>query len=124
MMLSYKKLFRNLETFHVFGICAVNQHHTKVTNETSMSRDKFLSSLLSDKVQGINAMSISDITGIPRATVIRKLKILLDKNFLTIDKKKHYKISGNFFKVLMPKQKTVFDRLAKFSSTIYNLTIL
>ena len=34
-------------------------------------------------------MSISDISGIPRATVIRKLKKLLKKNFLVIDDKKH-----------------------------------
>ena len=128
MMLGYKNIFGNIEAFHIFGTCVVNQHLStkKLNEEDKVSRDVFIKSLLfsTDEIDGLNAMSISDITGIPRATVIRKLKILLDKNFLTIDKKKHYKISGNFFKVLMPKQKTVFDRLAKFSSTIYNLTIL
>jgi len=128
MMLGYKNIFENIEAFHIFGTCVVNQHLStkKLNEEDKVSRDVFIKSLLfsTDEIDGLNAMSISDITGIPRATVIRKLKILLDKNFLTIDKKKHYKTSGNFFKVLMPKQKTVFDRLAKFSSTIYNLTIL
>ena len=124
MMLSYKKLFRNLETFHVFGICAVNQHHTKVTNETSMSRDKFLSSLLSDKVQGINAMSISDITGIPRATVIRKLQLLVIAKNLSIDDKKLYKLTGNFTEKLKQPQNIVLDHLAIFASKVFNITSL
>ena len=40
-------------------------------------------------MQGVNAMSISDITGIPRATVVRKLKVLVKNNILSIDDKKH-----------------------------------
>ena len=39
-------------------------------------------------------MSISDITGIPRATVIRKLNKLLKEKFLKIDTKKHYSSTG------------------------------
>ena len=31
--------------------------------------------------RGVNAMSLSDITGIPRPTVVRKLKWLIEKNF-------------------------------------------
>ena len=38
--------------------------------------------------RGVNAMSISDITGIPRPTVVRKLKFLIDNDFLTINEKK------------------------------------
>ena len=26
MMISYKKIFKDLETFHIFGTCVVNQH--------------------------------------------------------------------------------------------------
>jgi hypothetical protein len=75
-------------------------------------------------MQGINAMSISDITGIPRATVIRKLKNLVKLKNLTIDKKKHYRLSGNFTKTLMPLQKNVLITLAKFSAQIFNLHLL
>ena len=39
-------------------------------------------------------MSISDITGIPRATVIRKLNKLIRENFIKIDIKKQYSSSG------------------------------
>ena len=40
----------------------------------------------SDEI-GVNAMSISEITGIPRPTVVRKLKYLIENNFLSINKK-------------------------------------
>jgi len=36
---------------------------------------------------GINAMSISEITGIPRPTVVRKLRYLIKNNFLHINEK-------------------------------------
>jgi DNA-binding IclR family transcriptional regulator len=35
-------------------------------------------------------MSISEMTGLPRATVIRKLKLLEKKNFLTSNSKKQF----------------------------------
>ena len=127
MMLSYKKVFGNLEAFHVFGTCVVNQHliSQKKKNIANMSRDKFLKSLYSDNdIQGLNAMSISDITGIPRATVVRKLKGLVNKSFLLIDEKKHYKLTGNIVSKLTPIQNTVLKRLADFSTRIFNLTIL
>ena len=37
---------------------------------------------------GVNAMSLSDITGIPRPTVVRKIKRLTENNFLHINEKK------------------------------------
>lgn len=39
---------------------------------------------------GVNAMSISEITGIPRQTVVRRLKFLIRNNYLDIDKKNYY----------------------------------
>ena len=44
--------------------------------------------LMGSDVRGVNAMSISEITGIPRPTVVRKLKYLIDKKYLHINKKK------------------------------------
>ena len=37
---------------------------------------------------GVNAMSLSDITGIPRPTVVRKIKKLIEADFLHINEKK------------------------------------
>ena len=44
--------------------------------------------------RGINASSISDIAGIPRATVIRKLRSLEKKGFIKRNKKLEYTL-GN-----------------------------
>ena len=126
MMIGYKKIFKDLETFHIFATCIVNQHlYARKIAEDFMDRNNFIkSTYTSSKMQGINAMSISDITGIPRATVIRKLKKLVKIKNLTIDKKKHYRLSGNFTKTLMPLQKNVLITLAKFSAQIFNLHLL
>ena len=126
MMINYKRIFNDLETFHIFGICVVNEHlHARKISEDYTNRDQFLKSIFTvNRVQGINAMSISDITYIPRATVIRKLKKLVNKKILTIDIKKHYKLTGSFAKKLKPVQKDIFIKLANFSTSVFNLIIL
>ena len=126
MLIGYKKIFEDIETFHIFGVCVVNEHiYARKISESHMNRDKFLKSIFTvNKVQGINAMSISDITSIPRATVIRKLKKLVNQKILTINDKKHYKLTGSFANKLKPLQKNVFVKLADFSTKIFNLVIL
>jgi DNA-binding Lrp family transcriptional regulator len=126
MLISYKEIFGQIENFHIFGVCVVNQHlHIQKENETLMNRKEFLKSLSIDRsTVGLNAMSISDITGIPRATVVRKLKYLVKEGFLIIDNKKHYKLKGSFVNKLVPLQNIVLSRLADFSTRIYNLIIL
>ena len=126
MMINYKKVFKDLETFHIFGTCIVNQHlHIKKISEKITRRDDFIKSIYTSRdMQGLNAMSISDITGIPRATVIRKLKILVKEKNLSIDNKKHYRLTGNFVKKLKPLQSTTLIKLSDFSAKIYNLALL
>ena len=73
---------------------------------------------------GVNTMSISDITGIPRATVIRKLNKLIKENFLKIDTKKHYSSTGVYQKEILEVQKNTLHGFSKLSSRIYNLTLM
>ena len=123
MMLSYKKIFKDLESFHIYGTCTVNQHlHSQRENKNRMDRDDFLKLILSKKVQGINAMSISDITEIPRATVIRKLQKLVKNKYLVIDDKKLYRMSAIEHNLKKP-QKVVFNHLALFSTKIFNYSV-
>ena len=124
-MITYKSIFDDLESFHIFGTCVVNQHlFVKKLSENNMGRDTFVRIMLAEnKMEGINAMSISDITGIPRATVIRKLRKLVKQRNLTIDFKKHYRLSGIFAKKLMPLQKDVLVKLSEFSCKIFNLNL-
>jgi len=120
MMLAYKKIFKDLETFHIFGTCVVSQHlHSQRENKNKMSRDHFLKFMSSNNVQGINAMSVSDITGIPRATVIRKLQKLVKNKYLVINDKKLYKLAGININ-LNKNQKIILNHLANFSTKIIN----
>ena len=125
-IINYKKIFGDIETFHIYGICVVNEHlYARKASEDYMNRDDFIKSIFTlSKMQGINAMSISDITGIPRATVIRKLQKLVKQKILTINSKKHYKLTKDFTNKLKPLQKNVLIKLAEFSANIFNLVIL
>ena len=90
-----------------------------------MDRNEFIKSLTEDyKMQGLNAMSISDITGIPRATVVRKLRKLVKGNYLSINKRKHYKLTGLFVAKLIPLQSIVLNQLSKFSTSVFNIVLL
>ena len=125
MMLTYKKVFKDLETFHIFGTCVVNQHlHSKKFNRHNTSREDFIKTIILSKMQGLNAMSISDITGIPRATVIRKLNGLIKEKHLLIDQKKLYRLMDDFTYSLKPTQKIVLEQLANFSTKIFNFSQL
>jgi predicted transcriptional regulator len=126
MMISYKKIFKDLETFHIFATCIVSQHlYAKKVSRANMSRDDFIESMYAaNEMTGINAMSISDITGIPRATVIRKLQKLVKEKNLSIDNKKHYRLTGNSVNKLKPLQKDILVKLSDFSVRIFNLALL
>ena len=67
--------------------------------------------MISHKIRGINAMSISEITGIPRPTVIRKLKILVKKKYISYDKNKLINIDLS---------KKNFDEMAKIQDLNIN----
>ena len=125
MMINYKKIFGDIESFAIFGTCVVNQHYLNSKKKDKKSRSEFIQTSYSDaNMQGLNAMSISDITGIPRATVVRKLKKMLKQKKLMINDKKHYRMMGPFVKTLKPLQSVVLKRLANFSTKVFNLAIL
>ena len=59
-------------------------------------KDTYLSELLSlTETLGLNAMTISDLTGIPRPTVIRKLNYLVRNRFIDKNKNGLYTISNS-----------------------------
>ena len=129
MLLMFKKIHGDLETAHVHGVCLGNQALNAQKIDTSaMSKAIYLEKFFFGNKQeftGINAMSISDITGIPRGTVIRKLNILVKEKFLTIDSKKHYSTNkGIHQKKLLKVQNNTFINLSKFAERIYNLSLI
>jgi len=124
MLLNYKEIFKDLESFHVNGVCIVNQFlNNKKKDDLDLQRDFYLDKFFKKKheFKGVSAMSISDITGIPRPTVIRKLNRLIKENFLKIDEKKHYTLAGEHKEKLIKVQKGVLKDLSQFCSKVFNL---
>ena len=70
---------------------------------------------------GVSAMSISDMTGIPRATVIRKCKFLLKSEYLKVNEKKQYILTSFNVQRVLPYQKLIFKNKAKFLRKVLNL---
>ena len=128
MLLGFKKLFGDLESFHVNGMVIINQAlNSKKNDNSEMSKEFYLEKyFFADKKDdvGVNAMSISDISGIPRATVIRKLNKLVKNKFLKIDNKKHYSSTGVHGKKLLEIQKQTLINLSKFAARLYNLSLI
>ena len=127
-LLSYKKIYGDLESFHICGTVVSNHAlNSKKKDNSKMSKEFYLEKyFLADKKDSgsINAMSISDITGIPRATVIRKLKKLVKDKNLKIDEKKHYSTTRINTKNILEAQKGVLKDLSKLTSSVYNLTLM
>ena len=127
-LLNYKKLYGDLETFHVNGIVIGNQVlNSKKKDNSEMSKEFYLEKyFFADQKNelGINAMSISDITGIPRATVSRKLRKLVKDKYLQIDEKKHYSTTGTNAKNILEVQKDILKHLSKLVTSVYNLTLI
>ena len=128
MLLGFKKVFGDLESFHVNGICIINQAlNSKKNDNSEMSKEFYLEKYFfayQRNETGVNAMSISDISGIPRATVIRKLKKLCKEKYLKIDKKKQYTSTGVHKNKLLEVQKNTLHNLSKLSARIYNLSLM
>tara|TARA_Y100000766_G_C18724708_1_gene515744 strand:- start:521 stop:856 length:336 start_codon:yes stop_codon:yes gene_type:complete len=72
--------------------------------------------------RGVNAMSLSEITGIPRPTVVRKLKYLIKNNYLTINEKKlvSVDIKGNTLKRSRDLQDKNIQDLSNFIYRVFN----
>ena len=132
MMVSWKKLFSDLTSWHIYGVCAANHMNNISQNSTQeTSLDSFYKKYfnLNQKIKknvGLNAMSISEISGIPRATVVRKLNNLLKSKHITIDENKRYFPSGiaSNKEDIKETHTEVIKNLTIFASGVYNILLL
>ena len=77
------------------------------------------------ETQGINTMSLSDITGIPRPTVTRKLKTLIQNRNLYMDKNKliHPGDQGKNKAEMYNIQNMALNEFSDFTAKIFNQII-
>ena len=132
LVIGYHKFMQDLTSFHIWGTVAMNQvlnvsKHLS-SNESKPPLDYFATSnILIENLgnnSGISAMSISDMTSIPRATIIRKCKLLIKKDLLKINEKKQYVLSSTNFKKILPYQTEIFRFKAEFIRKILNLLVI
>ena len=130
MIIGYHEMFEDVATFHCWGTVCMNQafNYKKKfdgSNIKTLSPDYmyFSTNVVGDEgsATGLSAMSISDMTNIPRATVIRKCKYLMKNNFLKLNDKKQYVMTGYNISRIVPYQRQIFRNKAKFLRKVLNL---
>jgi len=114
----------DLETICIGLIILVNTVQNKSFKKKDLERVKYLKEVQKTDQIGMNAFSIADITGIPRATVVRKLEFLLENKFIKIDKNKLYSFSVNTkskqFNVIKKLQDKNMKSLSIFLYKVFN----
>ena len=132
LIIGYHKFFKDLTTFHIWGTICMNQV-LNVTDQLNSDKNKpsldyfTTSSIVIENLgaeTGISAMSISDMTKIPRATIIRKCKYLIKEDLIKLNEKKQYLLTSMNFRKILPYQTQIFKYKAKFIRKILNLLVI
>ena len=84
----WRSNYNDLETLAIGLVVTLNTVHSKNLKSKSLNRKKFHKLAQGADDVGVNSMSLSDITGIPRPTVVRKLQYLTKNKFLEKNEKK------------------------------------
>ena len=103
-----KKYFGDYETFLCVGVCALNQSYNLINKSKNEKISDIADAIASlEKSAGLNPTTISDLSGIPRATVIRKISVLQKKGII-------YKNEQNLYLLCSPKKnKAQYEKLKK-----------
>ena len=133
LIIGYNYIFDDLTTFHIWGTITMNQAFNFKKNfdggniHTLQPSYMTFNEITLGKIgssTGISAMSISDMTNIPRATVIRKCKYLIKHKLVQMNEKKQYVLTKLNHEKIVPYQKESFKQKAKFIRKILNLLVI
>ena len=130
-ILRCKKIYQSIENFYVWGLCSLNEALNSKKLSLSDRSDFFSNSVRFhhnvtklENSKGLNPTTISELSGIPRATVIRKINFLVKKNFM-FKEDKLYKINNKLNTKTFKLQNANFQRNQKefkvFLKDILNL---
>ena len=129
-LVRHRTFFGDLESWNVWGSIAlvqmrelIEKTEKQIIDPTSNFKDFYLYLLKHKARRGINASSISDISAIPRATVIRKLKLMEKKKLINRNKNLEYSIGSQaiHLKGLEANYLTHQKLWSDFTTTMYNL---
>ena len=131
LVIGYHKFMQDLTTFHIWGTVCMNQvlnvskfldTGDKPNLDHFQTSDILIKNLGTNS--GISAMSISDMTNIPRATIIRKCKYLIKEDLIKMNKNKQYLLTTMNFRKILPYQTEIFKYKAKFIRKVLNLLVI
>jgi len=126
----HRAFFGDLESWNVWGSIGLVQIRSlieEINNDVSTKPktygDFFLMNLKHKAKRGINASSIADISSIPRATVIRKLKTLEKRKLILRNKKLEYSMGAKRDDLKMIEKNYLISQRAfsDYASTMFNL---
>ena len=120
----WRKYFGDLEIMLIGITIAFNSVTTASIKLKGIESyiDKWREDILQNNIRGINAMSISEITGIPRPTVIRKINSLIKLNMIEMDKNKllNVKFNNKSYKETSELQNETINDLGVFITRTFN----
>ena len=120
----WRKYFGDLEIMLIGITIAFNSVTTASIKLKGIESyiDKWREEILQNNIRGINAMSISEITGIPRPTVIRKINSLIKLNMVEMDKNKllNVKFNNKSYKETSELQNETINDLGVFITRTFN----
>ena len=118
----WRKEVKDLETMCIGILVMLNASENKSFKVKDLNLKTYQKKVMGSDERGVNAMSLSDITGIPRPTVVRKLKFLIKNNYITINEKKllFINIKGTNLKRSSELQDANIKTLSNFIYKVFN----
>ena len=118
----WRREVKDLETMCIGILVMLNASHNKSFKVKDLNLKTYQKKIMGSDKRGVNAMSLSDITGIPRPTVVRKLKYLINNNYITINEKKllFIDIKGTKLKRSSDLQDANIKTLSNFIYKVFN----
>jgi len=133
-LIRWRTVFDDLESWVIWANIGINQSlnlekisknlNKKINLTKGIKKDIFLNNIQENEPrQGVNATSIAEVSGIPRATVLRKLKKLLNKKIIKRNKKLEYVLisEGQLNKKIKENYLINQECIALFVTNIFNL---
>ncbi|MDC1181490.1 MarR family transcriptional regulator [Candidatus Pelagibacter sp.] len=112
----------DLETLAIGFVIVLNTVNNKSLRVKDLNRTTYHKLAQGADDIGVNTMSLSDITGIPRPTVVRKVKFLIQNKYLHINEKKliSFNLKGKTLKHMTELQDLNMKSLSNFLYRIFN----
>jgi len=112
----------DLETLAIGFVIVLNTVNNKSLRVKDLNRTTYHKLAQGADDIGVNTMSLSDITGIPRPTVVRKVKFLIQNKYLHINEKKliSFNLKGKTLKHMTEIQDLNMKNLSNFLYRVFN----